>query len=363
MRIVFSGGGTGGHIFPATAVADEVKKRFPQAEILFIGAKGKMEMEKIPKAGYPIKGLWISGFQRQLTLRNVLFPVKVLYSLISSYFILRRFKPDAVAGFGGYASGAALYMATMMRIPTLIQEQNSYPGITNKVLANRVAKICVADANMSRFFPNDKMIHTGNPVRKPLLTKANKHESVLHFGLDPNLKTVFIAGGSLGARTLNQAMRDNHAAIAENKGIQYLWQCGSLYIDEYQLTTTAKLSNVKIVAFIDGMEKAYSAADLVVCRAGALTVSELCVQAKASIFVPSPNVAEDHQTKNAMALVDREAALLLSDVECLDQLTNTIESTLRNEELLKKLESNIAKMAMPNAVENICDELLNLIHD
>ena len=362
MRIVFSGGGTGGHIFPATAVADEMKRRFPNAQILFIGALGKMEMEKVPKAGYSIRGLWISGFQRQLTFRNLLFPAKLLHSLVSAYFILRDFKPDVVAGFGGYASGAALFVATRIGIPTLIQEQNSFPGITNKLLANRVDKICVADSEMSNYFPIKKMKHTGNPVRYHLTEKINRELAKLKLGLDIKKRTVLIAGGSLGARTLNIAMKENCEKIATMTDVQFIWQCGSLYSDEYKQTLTARLPNVMIMPFIDHMEYAYGAADLVICRAGALTVSELCLQGKATIFVPSPNVAEDHQTKNAMSLVVKKAALILKDKECVERLGDMIHETLEDSYLLLGLEQNISQLAKPYAVKEIADELEKLVN-
>ncbi len=361
MRIVFSGGGTGGHIFPAVAVAQEVQRRHPDAEILFVGAKGKMEMQKVPKAGFDIEGLWISGFQRQLTTRNLLFPVKLVHSLWSAHGILRRFKPDAVAGFGGYASGAALYAASQKGIPTLIQEQNSYAGVTNKLLANRVDRVCVAYEEAKRFFPAEKTTLTGNPIRQDLTTIRDKAAAMAHFGLDPQKKTVLIAGGSLGARTLNQAMRDNLDKIKAHPNTQYIWQCGALYIDSYQSCDTAQLDHVHIMAFIDDMGAAYAAADIVLCRAGALTVSEICVQEKVSILVPSPNVAEDHQTKNAMALVRQDAALMVKDKDAQSSMIDELERVLAEESLQLRLKENIAKLAKPKAHMDITDQLLLLI--
>ena len=361
MRIVFSGGGTGGHIFPAIAVAQEIQKRFPNVEILFVGADGKMEMTKVPKAGYPIKGLWISGFQRKLSIRNLLFPIKLLSSSISSYFILRRFKPDVVAGFGGYASGATLYVASLMGIPILIQEQNSFPGITNKLLASRAEKIAVAYDKAKKYFPIDKVVVTGNPIRSSLLEIAGRNKGVKHFGLDPSKKTVLIIGGSLGARTLNIGMRNNLKAIESLSDIQFIWQCGSLYIDEYYRSETAQLEHVQIMAFIDDMNLAYATADIVVSRAGALSVSELCAQGKATILVPSPNVAEDHQTKNALALVEKNAALTIKDAEFSNEFISLVTQLVHDTGTMSRLENNISQLAMPRAVEHIADELLKLV--
>lgn len=361
MRIIFSGGGTGGHIFPAVAVAEEIKSRNPNSEILFIGALGKMEMLKVPKAGFNIKGLWISGFHRKELLRNLLFPVKLISSLIKVYTIIRKFKPDVIAGFGGYASGAALYMASLMGKPTLIQEQNSYPGITNKLLAKRAKSICVAYDTLEPYFPKDKLHLTGNPIRKSILNKGKREQGILHFQLDPNKKTVLISGGSLGARSLNRAMRDNHAAIENLDAVQFIWQCGSLYYNEYRTTQTAQLHQVYISAFIDDMVLAYAAADLVVSRAGALSISELCVQGKPSILVPSSNVAEDHQKKNAMALVERDAAVIIEDHTVSDDLVEKINELLTDEEYCKGLSSEISKLAKPQADKHIADQLIQLI--
>jgi UDP-N-acetylglucosamine--N-acetylmuramyl-(pentapeptide) pyrophosphoryl-undecaprenol N-acetylglucosamine transferase len=360
MRIVFSGGGTGGHIFPAVAVAQEVQRRYPQAEILFIGAQGKMEMTKVPKAGFEIKGLWISGLQRKLTLRNLLFPIKLVWSLMSAYFILKRFNPDAAAGFGGYASGAALYMATLMKTPTLIQEQNSYPGITNKILAKRVSRIAIAYDKAQRFFPKDQTLLTGNPIRSQLQHLASKEDGKAHFNLDPNKKTVLIIGGSLGARTLNRGIRDNYEALKALDKVEFIWQCGQLYIEEYKSCQSAQLPHVQIMAFIDDMKMAYAAADIVVSRAGALSVSELCAQQKATILVPSPNVAEDHQTKNAMALVEQDAAIMIEDKRFAEEFLDVVSELIADHDHRVRLEQNIGAMAHPRAVELIADELIKL---
>ena len=360
MRIVFSGGGTGGHIFPAVAVAQEVLRRYPDAEILFIGAKGKMEMTKVPKAGFDIKGLWISGLQRKLTLRNILFPIKLVWSLTSAYFILKRFKPHAAAGFGGYASGAALYMAALMKTPTLIQEQNSFPGITNKILANRVRRIAIAYDKARQYFPKEQTLLTGNPVRSQLLHRASKEQGIAHFNLDPKRKAVLIIGGSLGARTLNRGIRDNHESLRNYSDAQFIWQCGQLYIDEYQTCESAQLPHVHIMAFIDDMMMAYAAADIVISRAGALSVSELCIQQKSTVLVPSPNVAEDHQTKNAMALVENDAAVMIEDKSFSDSFLGVVQDLISDADRRKLLEQNISAMAHPKAVELIADELITL---
>ena len=360
MRIVFSGGGTGGHIFPAVAVAQEVLRRHPDTEILFIGAQGKMEMTKVPKAGFEIKGLWISGFHRKLSLQNLLFPLKLLWSLISAFFILRRFRPDAAAGFGGYASGAALFMATLMKTPTLIQEQNSYPGITNKILANRVSRIAIAYDKAQQFFPKARTLLTGNPIRSQLQHLATKAEGISHFSLDPNKKTVLIIGGSLGARTLNRGLRVNYDLLDKLTDVQFIWQCGQLYIDEYKSCPSAQLPHVHIMAFIEDMRMAYAAADIVISRAGALSVSELCAQEKATILVPSPNVAEDHQTKNAMALVEKDAAIMIEDKNFSESFLGVVDHLMSNPEHRTRLEQNIVALAHPKAVELIADELIKL---
>lgn len=361
MRLVFSGGGTGGHIFPAVAVAQHIKNKYPDVQILFIGAKGKMEEKKVPKEGFEIKTLWISGFQRRLTWSNILFPLKLVVSVVQAFIILKKFKPDAVAGFGGYASGAALYTATLLGIPSLIQEQNSLPGVTNKLLSKKVDKICNAYESANRYFPESKTIHTGNPVRTELRHReSNKSAARLMLGLNESKKTILIVGGSLGARSINRALRDQYKELSTAKDIQILWQCGSLYYEEYKNCDTAKLEHVKILGFIEDMAVAYDAADVVICRAGALTISELMVLAKAVVLVPSPNVAEDHQTKNAMVLVENEAALLLKDEDLNNGLSHIILNITNDDKQIEKLERNILKMAMPKATELIANELVSL---
>ena len=363
MKIIISGGGTGGHVYPAIAIADAIKKIQPDADILFVGAEGKMEMEKVPKAGYPIKGLNITGFQRKLTFGNLLFPFKLIFSLIKANNIVRKFKPDVAVGVGGYASGPLLKVAERKSIPTVLQEQNSYPGVTNKLLAKNAHKICVAYDGMERFFPKDKIVLTGNPIRaeffKDLINK--KEEAYRHFGFDKNKKTVFVFGGSLGARTINQAMEANTDLLRENQQIQVLWQIGKLYIEDFGKCETAKMPNLKTEIFIERMDLAYAMADLVIGRAGALTISELCLVGKPAILIPSPNVAEDHQTKNAMALVDQNAALLVHDKDAKEKMLSTAIDLLNDENKKIELAKNLKKLAKPNAAENIAKEILKLI--
>ena len=290
-RFIISGGGTGGHIFPAIAIADELKRRLPDAEILFVGAKDRMEMQKVPQAGYPIEGLWISGLQRKLSWQNLLFPLKFISSLLKSRSIIKRFKPDAVIGTGGFASGAVVKVAGQMGIPTFIQEQNSYAGITNKMLAKNAHKICVAYDAMEQFFPKKKIVKTGNPIRDGLLNIAQyRSEGLSYFHLDSQRKTLLVLGGSLGARRINQLI-EQQLPLFEQLGVQVLWQCGKLYYEEYKKYNSEQ---VRVLAFIDRMELAYAAADVIISRAGASSVSELCVVGKPVIFIPSPNVAEDH---------------------------------------------------------------------
>lgn len=360
MRIIYSGGGTGGHIFPAVAVAQEMKRRYPEAEALFIGAKGKMEMTKVPKAGFPIKGLWISGFQRSLTLKNLLFPIKLLVSIVSAYFLLRKFRPDVVAGFGGYASGAALWVATKMGLPSLIMEQNSYAGITNRLLNGKADTACVAYEESRRFFEQCKVVVTGNPIRKGLVSGLNRHDCISQLGLDETKKTILIVGGSLGAKSINMAIDKNYEFVKGAGEIQLLWQCGAGYYDVYKEKAVADLGHVHISAFIEDMAVAYGAADLVICRAGALTLAELMHLGKASLLVPSPNVAEDHQTANAMSLVDRHAAVLLADKD-VDELMKVAVKLLNDQPRLEELRKNIKLLAQPKAVSEIADEIELLI--
>ncbi len=360
-RIIISGGGTGGHVFPAIAIADAIREAAPEAEILFVGARDKIEMEKVPKAGYPIEGLWISGFHRSLTWRNLAFPLKLLSSLWRSRAILRAFRPDVVVGVGGFASGPVLEMAGRLGIPTLIQEQNSYAGVTNRLLANRAARICVAYEGMERYFPAGKIVLTGNPVRRDLLAPAaSRAEAAAHFGFDPARPILFVFGGSLGARSINEAMAANHERLAARPDVQLLWQTGKLYADTFGNGATAALSNVEARPFIDRMDLAYAMADVVICRAGALTLSELCLVAKPAILIPSPNVAEDHQTMNARALAEREAALLLPDAEAPARLFGLACELLDEEERRRQLSRNIKRLARPHAAEHIAGEVLNL---
>ena len=358
IKFIISGGGTGGHIYPAIAIANELRSRFPKAEFLFVGAQDKMEMQKVPQAGYAIKGLWIAGLQRKFTLQNLLFPVKLLSSLLKSRAIIKSFKPDVVIGTGGFASGPLLQMANSLNIPTLIQEQNSYPGITNKLLSKKANKICVAYENLERFFPKEKMILTGNPVRQDLIAIDSKRkEAIKFFNLDPSKKTLLILGGSLGARRVNQLIEKELGFFASHK-LQIIWQCGKFYLDEYKKYDS---NNVQVLAFIDRMDLVYAAADFVISRAGASSVSELSIVGKPVLFIPSPNVAEDHQTKNAKSIVDKNGALMIRESE-LDENFNTIFSDLvTNEILQKQLSENIKKLAKVNATKDIVDEIVKLI--
>ncbi len=358
-KFILSGGGTGGHIYPAIAIANELKKRYPNAEILFVGASDKMEMQKVPQAGYAIEGLWIAGLQRKITLQNMLFPFKLISSLWKSRSILKRFKPDVVIGTGGFASGPLLQMANNLHIPTVIQEQNSYPGITNKLLSKKAKAICVAYENLERFFPSDKIVFTGNPVRDDLLTVASKREEGMsYFKLDSSKKTLLILGGSLGARRVNQLIAKELDFIL-NSGIQVFWQCGKLYYEEYQHFNSK--SNVQVTAFIDRMDLVYAAADFVISRAGASSVSELCLVGKPTLFIPSPNVAEDHQTKNAKAIVEKDGAILLKESELDEQFESVFTELISNETKQLELATNIKKLAKSNATTDIVDTILKLI--
>ncbi len=360
-RVIISGGGSGGHVFPAIAIAQALQRLAPGIEIRFVGAQGKIEMEKVPKAGFPIDGLWISGFQRKLTLRNLLFPIKLIYSLFKAMSIVSRFRPQVAIGVGGYASYPTLATAAWRGIPTLIQEQNSHAGVANKMLRDRVRKVCVAYEGMERYFPADKLVFTGNPVRADLREVASKREEAFaHFGFRADQPMIVLMGGSLGARTLNDAMAANTEAIRK-AGIQILWQVGKLYIEEFADCATAQLPGVKAQAFIDRMDLAYAMADVVICRAGALTISELCMLGKAAVLVPSPNVAEDHQTKNAQALVAREAAVLVKDKNASEEMIEQAMRILQEPKQKKALESNIRQLARPDAAEHIAREVLALI--
>jgi UDP-N-acetylglucosamine--N-acetylmuramyl-(pentapeptide) pyrophosphoryl-undecaprenol N-acetylglucosamine transferase len=358
-KFILSGGGTGGHIYPAVAIANELKLRFPDCEILFVGAQDKMEMQKVPQAGYAIEGLWIAGIQRKLTLQNMMFPLKLVSSLWKSRKIIKKFKPDAVIGTGGFASGPLLQVANSNNIPTVIQEQNSYPGITNKILSKKANAICVAYENLERFFPKDKMVFTGNPVRQDLLDSDSKtQEGISYFKLDANKKTLLILGGSLGARRVNQLIEKELDFLLAS-GVQVFWQCGKLYFEEYKKYNDKE--NVQVVSFIDRMDLIYAAADFVISRAGASSVSELCLVGKPTIFIPSPNVAEDHQTKNAKAIVDKKGAILIKENELEDQFETTFSDLISNENLQNELSQNIKSLAKPNATKDIVEEIIKLI--
>ncbi|MEM6699776.1 MAG: undecaprenyldiphospho-muramoylpentapeptide beta-N-acetylglucosaminyltransferase [Bacteroidota bacterium] len=361
MRVIISGGGSGGHVFPAIAIANGIKTANPNAEILFVGAKGKIEMEKVPKAGYKIEALNIRGFTRGEYLRNLSLPFKVVGSLVKARSIIRKFRPDIAIGVGGYASGPLLYMASRLGILTLLQEQNSYPGVTNKLLSKRAKTICVAYDNLDRFFQKEQIVMTGNPVRTDITDLTGKRKEALkYFGLNPDQKVILSFGGSLGARTLNDAFTQS-TALLKNSNAQVLWQTGKFYYDKVKTSDTANLPNVNCTQFIDRMDLAYAAADVIIGRAGALTISELCIVGKAAILVPSPNVSEDHQTKNAQALEGKEAAILVKDVDAKENLITTALELLKDEERKKQLGLNIKQLAKPKATEKIVEEIMKLI--
>lgn len=349
-----SGGGTGGHIYPALALAEELKRRYPDAEFLFVGARGRMEMEKVPQAGYPIKGLWISGIQRKLTLGNLMFPLKVIHSLIEARKITKRFRPHVAIGTGGFASGPLLRMAAAAGVPCLIQEQNSHAGITNRLLAPKAKTICVAYDGMERFFPAGKIVKTGNPLRRELLGQSPGREQALSFfGLDPGKKTLLVLGGSLGARRINQLIERELPFFGE-LGLQVLWQCGKGYYADYGELGS---ESVKVLPYVERMDLAYSAADLIISRAGAASVSELCMVGKAVIFIPSPNVAEDHQTHNARAVVSQKAALMLRETELEEGFQREFARLMADPGARAELGENLKKLAMPRATEHIVDEI------
>lgn len=362
-RVIISSGGTGGHIYPAIAVANGLKERIPDIEILFVGAKGKMEMQKVPEAGYSIEGLWISGLQRRLTAKNLMFPIKVISSLLKASSILRKFKPDIAAGFGGYASGPMLRTSIRNGVPALLQEQNSYAGLTNKLLAEKVNTICVAYDGMEKFFPKEKLVQTGNPVRKDIIDlKGKTRTAYKHFGFDDSKPVLFVMGGSLGARTINQSML-RHIDLLIKSGAQVIWQTGAFYFDEIQETLKNRnLADIRIVKFLKEMDLAYAIADVIVSRAGALSISELCLVGKATVLVPSPNVAEDHQTKNAMALVNKEAAVLVKDSDAENEMVQEALRLLNDESERELLGKNIMALGQPNATEKIVDELIKLLN-
>lgn len=375
-RIIISGGGTGGHIFPAISIANALRELRPNAEILFVGAEGRMEMQRVPDAGYRIIGLPVAGFDRKHLWKNFSVIIKLLKSQWLARKIIKDFRPHAAVGVGGYASGPTLKTAGMMGVPTLIQEQNSYAGVTNKLLAQKARKICVAYEGMERFFPADRIILTGNPVRQDLVNRKIEHDdAVRFFNLDPTKKVVLILGGSLGARTINQTLCKGLELIKGNPNVQFIWQTGKIYInqvrdaiqnytgDTVQNNRVASLPNLYFSDFITDMATAYSAADLVISRAGAGSISEFCLLKKPVILVPSPNVAEDHQTQNALALVNKDAALYVKDVECEEKLLHTALNVITDTEKLKQLSKNIALLALPDSAKIIAQEVLKLIEN
>ncbi|MBR76426.1 MAG: undecaprenyldiphospho-muramoylpentapeptide beta-N-acetylglucosaminyltransferase [Flavobacteriales bacterium] len=360
-KIIISGGGTGGHIFPALAIAKELEKKHKGIDFLFVGASNRMEMQKVPAYGYNIIGLWISGFQRKFTVRNLFFPLKLILSLFHSIYIIKKFNPDLVIGTGGYASGPILFVASKLKIPCIIQEQNSYPGITNRLLGNRVDKICVAYDNMQRYFPEEKIIVTGNPIRQNILNFDKKNCDVNDFKFKNKSITVLVVGGSLGAESINQVIEKN-LKIFEQKKINIIWQTGKTYYDaNVNFIKANKYKNLMVLDFVKNMSDAYSSADIIISRAGAIAISELCFIAKPLILVPSPNVAENHQYKNAQSLVNKNAALLVKDNEANCKLVNVLIELCDNKDLQIELKKNIKNLAISDASEKIATIALNLI--
>ena len=362
LRVIISGGGTGGHIFPAIAIANAIKAKHPEAKILFVGAEGRMEMQRVPTAGYEIKGLPVCGFDRKNLLKNIVVLYKLAKSQLKARKIIKEFKPQVAVGVGGYASGPTLKVAGMMGIPTLIQEQNSYAGVTNKLLAKKAKKICVAYEGMERFFEKDKIILTGNPVRQGLLeNKTDKQEALKSFNLNADRKTILIVGGSLGARTINQSVLANIELI-RNSNIQFIWQTGKIYFEQAKaaIEKEGELPMLYVTDFISKMENAYSVADLVISRAGAGSISEFCLLGKPVILVPSPNVAEDHQTKNAMALVKKNAAICIKDNEAVENLIRTAVEIVKDDNKLNELSKNIVTLAHNNSANIIAEEVFKL---
>ena len=362
-RIIVSGGGTGGHIFPALSIADAIKSKYPEAKILFVGADNRMEMQRVPDAGYEIIGLPIAGFDRKKLLKNFKVLWLILKSQLMAKRVIKKFAPHAAVGVGGYASGPTLKMAASMGIPTLIQEQNSYAGVTNKILAKNADMICVAYDGMERFFPKKKIMLTGNPVRKSLIEmRTNRSEAIKKIGLDESKKCVLIVGGSLGARSINEAVLANIETIRENGNIQFIWQTGKLYFEEMKERCAAigKPANLTVTDFVSDMAAALGAADLVVSRAGAGSISEFALLGKAVILVPSPNVSEDHQTKNAMALVEKGAAIHIPDSKAKEELIKVAVETVLDQKKIATLEKNVEKLGKPNAAEVIAEEVIRL---
>ena len=363
LRVIVSGGGTGGHIFPAVSIANAIKAEYPDAEILFVGAEGRMEMQRVPAAGYKIIGLPIAGFDRKNLLKNVVVLYKIAKSQWKARKIIKEFRPHVVVGVGGYASGPTLKTAGQMGIPTLIQEQNSYAGVTNKLLAKSAKKICVAYDGMERFFPAEKIIKTGNPVRQNLLdAKVTKTEATESFGLDPKKRTVLVIGGSLGARTVNESILQHIEDIRGTKDVQFIWQTGKYYSEEIHIALAKEdpVQNMKVTDFISNMDNANAAADLVISRAGASSISELCLLKKPCILVPSPNVAEDHQTKNALALSTKGAAIFVKDSDARNELIPLALKTVVDDAQLASLSENVGKLAYHDSAKKIADEVVKL---
>ncbi|WP_321333777.1 undecaprenyldiphospho-muramoylpentapeptide beta-N-acetylglucosaminyltransferase [uncultured Bacteroides sp.] len=362
IKVIISGGGTGGHIFPAISIANAIKEQHPEAKFLFVGAEGRMEMQRVPDAGYQIIGLPVVGFDRKHLLKNFSVLIKLAKSQWKARSIIKAFKPDVAVGVGGYASGPTLKTAGMMGIPTLIQEQNSYAGVTNKLLAKKAQKICVAYEGMEKFFPSNKIIITGNPVRQALLDHTiNREEAIKSFNLTPDKKTILILGGSLGARTINQCMIE-HLKEVKTSDVQFIWQTGKIYFEQAKkaVDNTGEIENLYITDFIKDMAHAYAAADLVISRAGAGSISEFCLLGKPVILVPSPNVAEDHQTKNAMALVNKQAAIYVKDADATKELLTRALKTVSKDQLLKNLSEHISKLALPDSANIIAREVYKL---
>ncbi|MEK9530697.1 MAG: undecaprenyldiphospho-muramoylpentapeptide beta-N-acetylglucosaminyltransferase [Flavobacteriaceae bacterium] len=356
-RVIISGGGTGGHIFPALAIADELKAQFPHGSILFVGSYNRMEMQRVPKAGYPIKGLWISGFDRKNMLRNSVFPLKLMWSMLQAFVTLKRFRPNAVIGTGGFASGPLLYIASLLGIPSMLQEQNAFPGVTNKALAKRVQAICLGSEAAQKYFPKDKVTITGNPVRAALHQSITKEAACTRLGYDATKFTLLVMGGSLGARKLNQLI-SHHLVDIQALGIQLIWQCGQLYAADYSSLGT---ENIYVKPFIDDMPATYAAADLVVSRAGALAISELCMLGKPTLFIPSPNVAENHQEKNAQALVDKAAAVMIRESAADNTFWPVLRELIDDRSKCQQLSNNIKKFAHPNATKEIVETFKKIV--
>lgn len=364
MRVIVSGGGTGGHIFPAISIANAIKLRYPDSDILFVGAEGRMEMNRVPAAGYKIEGLPVAGFNRKNLLKNIPVLGKLAKSLLKARRIIKEFKPDIAIGVGGYASGPILKMATRLNVPTLLQEQNSYAGVTNKLLAQKASCICVAYEGMDKFFPKERIILTGNPCRQDLLSDVSTEEAYNYFKLDTEKKTILIIGGSLGAKTLNDSVLNKLEEIRDSN-VQLLWQVGERYLNEISsvLKDESVASNIHLYPFIDRMDLAYKVADVVISRAGASSISELSILGKAVILVPSPNVAEDHQTKNALALVEKDAAILIKDADAKNDLIDMTLDLIKKESSLLSLSDNIKKMAQLNSADRIVDEVIRIVNE